>query len=96
MITLFFWPLMIISILSSFVGLFFNNHRFLYASALLIIPMSLYLAATPRFMVWGLIFPFFYLGSAVFIMKNKRILALLFNLPNYIVIGWMGYTVLNQ
>ncbi|WP_248928019.1 hypothetical protein [Paenibacillus hamazuiensis] len=96
MITFFFWPFMILSILISILGLIFNKHRLLYVSAALIIPLSLYLAATPAFELWGLIFPFFYIGSALYIKKGKRIIALFLNSPNYFIIGWLGYVVLNQ
>jgi hypothetical protein len=96
MITFFFWPLMITSIVSSLVGLLFNNFRFLLISAILILSMSLYFTFTPRFMFLSLFFPFFYLGSALLIRKEKRILAFIINLPIYLFISWLGYIVLNQ
>jgi len=96
MITILFWPFMIASIISSFAGLLFMNFRFLYISAVLIIPMSLYFAFTPRFIFWSLVFPLFYIGSAIYIKKKRRIIALIMNLPNYLIIGWIGYVVLNQ
>jgi hypothetical protein len=96
LITLLFWPLMIASVIGSFFVILNKSYRTLYISALIIIPMSLYLAAMPRFQIWGLIFPLFYLGSAMCIRKNKYILAFSVNLPVYLVIGWLGYVVLSQ
>jgi hypothetical protein len=96
LITLLFWPLMIASIIGSFFGILNKSYRTLYISALLIIPMSLYFAATPRFHNWGLIFPLFYVGSAICLSKNKRILAFIVSLPVYFVIGWLGYVVMSQ
>jgi hypothetical protein len=58
--------------------------------------MSIYLAGWPIFLIWGLIFPLFYVSAATFIRKNKRILSLLACVPVYLVIGWLGYVVLNQ
>lgn len=87
---------MIASIICSVYGILSKSYRILILSALLIIPMSLYLAALPRFQIGGLIFPLFYVGSAICIKKNKRLIAFLVNLPVYMVIGWLGYVVLSQ
>ncbi|WP_246197241.1 hypothetical protein [Cytobacillus depressus] len=56
---LFFWPFMIASIILSFIALVLKKPILLVISCLLITPLSLYLAATPRFEWWGLIFPFY-------------------------------------
>ncbi|WP_167747209.1 hypothetical protein [Cohnella luojiensis] len=94
LISLLFWPLMIASIINSIIGILVGSHWFLYFSAILVIPMSLYLAATPKFMIWGLLFPLCYIGSAILIRKGKRTLAWAVNLPVYAVICWLGYVVI--
>ena len=96
MVSLFFWPLMIVSIISSLLGIAIPNHRHLYLSAVCILPLSLYLAATPRFLIWGFIFPIFYLASSKLIQRNRKIYAVLVNLPNYVLIGWLAIVVINQ
>lgn len=68
---LLFWPFIIASILFSFKALGLKKPIFLVISCLLITPLSLYLAATPRFEWWGLIFPFFYLGAAFSLRKTS-------------------------
>jgi hypothetical protein len=88
---LFFWPLMIASIILSVLALGTKKSMFLVISSILILPLSLYLAATPRFEWWGLIFPFFYLGAAFFLRKNIRWLPVLLISPNIILIGWIGF-----
>lgn len=93
---LFFWPLMIVSIICSILGIVLARFRYLYSSAVMIIPMSLYFAATPRFRIWGLIFPLFYLFSAFLLKRKKPMLALIFCLPIYALIGWLAYVVLTQ
>ncbi|MCM3387799.1 hypothetical protein [Ureibacillus chungkukjangi] len=93
---LLFWPFMIASIVLSFISLVMKKPMFLVISSLLIIPLSLYLAASPRFEWWGLIFPFFYLGAALSLRKNIRWLSALLIAPNIILIGWIGYAVINQ
>lgn len=96
MIIFFFWPLMILSIILSLIGVWMKKSRLLFVAAIFILPMSLYLAATPRFMIWGLIFPCFYIGSAYFVRIGKTRHAILINLPVYLLIGWIGVTVLSQ
>ena len=92
-----FWPFMILSIFLSLLSLVFKKPYLLIISTILFIPMSLYLAATPLFFIWGLIFPILYLIAAVKMKKkyNTWYVALLIS-PNYFLIGWLGYTVLNQ
>lgn len=96
MITFFFWPLMILSIILSLIGVWMKKSKLLIVAAILIIPMSLYLAATPKFMIWGLIFPCLYIGSAYFIRIGNTRNAIMFILPVYFLIGWIGITVLSQ
>jgi len=94
--SLLFWPLMLASILFSFIALSKKKPLFLVISCLLIIPFSLYLAATPRFKGWGLILPLFYLGAALSLGKNMRWLSALLISPIIILIGWLGYIGINQ
>ncbi|KPB06377.1 hypothetical protein AAV98_00840 [Bacillus sp. CHD6a] len=91
-----FWPLMIVSILLAFIALRTNKSKFLVISSILILPLSLYLAATPRFEWWGLIFPLFYLGAAFTLRKNIRWVPVLLIFPNIILTAWIGFSVLNQ
>lgn len=93
---LLFWPCMIASIVCSVIALLLKKPMLLVISCLLIIPLSLYLAATPRFTWWGLIFPFFYLGAALSLRKKVWWLSALLISPNILLIGWLGYTVMNQ
>lgn len=93
---LFFWPFMIASIVFSLIALVSKKAIYLLISFILIIPLSLYLAATPRFEWRGLIFPFFYLGAALSLKKNIRWLSALLITPNILLIGWIGYAVIIQ
>ncbi|WP_088013511.1 hypothetical protein [Gottfriedia acidiceleris] len=92
-----FWPFTILSIFLSLLSLVLKKPYLLIISTFLFTPMSLYLAATPLFFIWGLIFPGLYL-FAVFLMRKKYntwYLLLLIS-PNYFLIGWLGYAVRNQ
>jgi len=87
---------MFASIIFSFIALRLKKPLFLVISCLLIIPFSLYLAATPRFEWWGLLLPLFYLGAALSLRNNRMWLSALLISPSIILIGWLGYAVINQ
>lgn len=91
-----FWPFMIVSLILSVLSIYKNKPLLLVISAVLLVPLSLYLAATPRFEIWGLIFPLFYVGAAVFLAKKVKWLSILLVSPNFILIGWIGFSVMNQ
>lgn len=91
-----FWPFMLASIVFSFIAIGKKKPLFLIVSFVLIIPFSLYLAATPLFRWWGLILPLLYLGAALSLRKNIIWLSVLFILPVMILIGWFGYVVVTQ
>ncbi len=91
-----FWPFMIASVIFSLIGIYFKKSYFLIISAILIVPSSLYLAATPRFFIWALIFPLLYACTAIKIKKRKVWLSILFVIPTYSFIVWLGLLVTNQ
>ncbi|MBO0959802.1 hypothetical protein J1P26_08700 [Neobacillus sp. MM2021_6] len=93
---LLFWPCTIASLILSIIAINIRNPKLLVLSSFLILPMLLYLAATPRFHIWGLIFPLLYLGAAKFITKKVIWLATLVIIPNFLLVGWLGLAVLTQ
>ncbi|MGE6313548.1 hypothetical protein ACQKD6_24410 [Bacillus cereus] len=94
-IQLMFWPFMIASIIFSLIGIYFKKSYFLIISAVLMVPTSLYLAALPRFYIWPLIFPLLYACAAITLKKQKTWLPILFSIPVYLLISWLGYIVIN-
>ncbi|RKD22984.1 hypothetical protein BEP19_12190 [Ammoniphilus oxalaticus] len=74
--------------------MYFKKSKYFVFAALLISPMSLYLAATPLFRWWGLTLPIFYLVTALTLRKNKRWLAGLLMFPNFVIVGWLGYVAI--
>ncbi|MCM3569148.1 hypothetical protein [Neobacillus mesonae] len=91
-----FWPCMIASLILAILALSLKRAKLLFISTILNLPMSLYLAATPRFHLWGLIFPLLYAGAAVTLKRKKLGLAALLIVPNFVLICWLGYSVLNH
>src|SRR3954470_1814645 len=91
---LLFWPCMIASLILCMIALSTKKSKLLVISSILILPMSVYLAATPLFFIWGLLFPLLYLGAAMFITKKKIWAAALLAIPNFILTCWLGIVVL--
>lgn len=91
-----FWPFTIISLMIAIFAIVLKKTKLLIISSILILPMSLYLAVTPRFAVWGLIFPLFYVGAEISLRKKVRWLAISLVLPNFLLLGCLGYIVINQ
>ncbi|MCD4839406.1 hypothetical protein LRS37_11030 [Neobacillus sedimentimangrovi] len=96
MIQILFWPCMLVSLFLAVIAICFRRPKYLVISSLLILPLSVYLAATPRFSIWGLLFPLFYVGAAISLKKNLRWLSSLLVALNFFLIGWLGITVLSQ
>jgi len=87
---------MILSVVLAIYSLNSKKPLFLVIASVLILPLSLYLAATPRFEIWGLIFPLFYAGAAWCLVKRKIWLSVVLVIPNFLLIGWLGFAVLTQ
>ncbi|AFC33235.1 hypothetical protein PM3016_6620 [Paenibacillus mucilaginosus 3016] len=97
MLTLFTWPLVILSVPLALIGLILRSPALLYAAALCIVPTFLYLAMTPRFLGWGLLFPFGYTGAGWLLMRKAPLWASsLPVLPVCCLFGWLGYIIWQQ
>jgi hypothetical protein len=85
-----FWSFAIASLLISILAISLKKTKLLFVSSVLILPLSLYLAATPRFGIWGLVFPFFYIGAAISLSRKLMWLSILLTVPNFLLIGWIA------
>lgn len=95
-IQLMLWSFMIDSIIFSLIGIYTKKSYLLIISAILIVPLSLYLTGIPKFSFLGLVFPLFYVVGAIVLKKQKIWLSILFLISVYLLIGWLGYIVLNS
>ena len=93
LIELLFWPCMIASLFLSILAIVFKKAKLLVFSSIFILPLSLYLAATPRFEGWGLLFPIFNMGAAISLYKNQMWLTILLVFPVFFLIGRIGVNV---
>lgn len=64
-VTLFFWPAVALSVPVAIAGVILRKTTPFLVAAGLVLPASAYLAATPRFEVWGLFPVGFYLLAAL-------------------------------
>jgi hypothetical protein len=87
---LFGWPFMILAILVMITGIVLKKAAWILVGALLSIPFSLYLAATPRFRLVGIILPLFNLAAAYVVRRNRRWLAALLIVPFIAVALWLA------
>ena len=90
---LLFWPAVVSSMLAASFGLSRKRPTPLLVAAALVGPASAYLAATPRFFVWGLFPVGVYLVAAVAIRRNQRKLGTALVAVNAGFFGWLALTV---
>lgn len=93
---LFGWPFILLAIVAMVAGIVWNKAAWVLVGALLSIPFSFYLAATPRFRLVGILLPLFNLAAAYALRRDRRWLAGLLILPFIAVAIWIGWTVINQ
>ena len=90
---LLFWPAVVLSLLAASVGLARRHPMPLLVAAALVCPASAFLAATPRFFLWGLSPVVVYLVAAVATRRNHRKLGTALVAANGGFWGWLALTV---
>ena len=93
---LLFWPLVGLSLLMSGLGLFQRKVSLLVAAAVLVLPASLYLAATPRFQYFGLLPVVAYLVAARTVRGGPTWLARGLVAGVAALFGWLALIVLSE
>lgn len=96
MLDMLFWPFMLISVILSFIGLLFFKYQCFYFAAVLILPMSLYVAALTRYHLLALTFPILFWGAGVLTKNRTPRLSLFVCLPNYVFIGWLTFVIMGS
>ena len=90
------WPVLLVALALSGFGTFRNRPWNLYTAAILILPVSLYLAATPRFAFVALLAPLALLLAGLAIKRNKINLAIVMVLPVVLFFSWLAMIVLQE
>ncbi len=77
-------------------GTYHKRPWYLYTAAILILPVSLYLAGTPRFAFVALLAPLALLLAGLAIKRNKINLAIVIVLPVVLFFSWLAMIVLQE
>jgi hypothetical protein len=96
LVLLLFWPALILSVVVSAVGISHRSSRLLWIGALLSLPTSLYLAATPRFGLPALLLPLCHAAGALLVRRDLRWAAAVPMLVFAGFFGWFGWSVAQQ
>jgi hypothetical protein len=90
-----FWATIIGSCLVSILGVILRKPTLLYIGAVLLIPLGLYLGATPRFHIISFFLPLFPVVAAVAVKRHLLLAAVLLS-PVLGVILWLAHVVLTR
>jgi len=84
-----FWSLIISSLIISIMGILKRKPVWLIISAILAVPLSLYLNMFPLFRYIGLLLPLFQLGASIVYKKNcmVKLFTSITNCWNYMLVG---------
>jgi hypothetical protein len=94
--TIFGWPLIILSLLASAVGLVTKRYWLLLVGAVLIIPFSYYLGNAPGIGVLAYFLPVFQACAAYAIRIKHLLIAWILAAPAFVVSAWAAVLVLAQ
>ena len=87
-VSLLFWPAVALSILVAIAGAALRKTIPLLAAAVLVLPASAYLAASPRFEVWGLFPVGFYLLAAAAVRWIGGLFGMTLSLSLIAAVSW--------
>ncbi len=87
------WPSLLAALAFSGFGTFNKRPWNLYVAAILILPISLYLAGTPRLGVFALLPPVAFLGAGIAVRLNKPNLAWALIFPVIIFFIWLVFII---
>ena len=90
------WPAILISLVLCVTGIVRAKPRWLVVAAVLIIPVSLYLAGTPRFRWIALVFPMLLIGASIAVGRSHQWLAWTFFVPVAGFFGWLSAIVMSE
>ena len=95
-VVLFGWPAIIISLVLCVTGLVRAKPKWLVVAAVFITPVSLYLAATPRFRWIAMLFPVLLFGASFAIRRSLPRLAWALFIPFVGFFGWLAVIVMSE
>jgi hypothetical protein len=91
---IFGWPMIVVSILLSIIGVWLKKPAFLVAAGVIGIPFAAYITAATS--LPGLLLPAFQLGAAYSVKRQKDLFAWVLIAPMILVALLLAYAVLTQ
>lgn len=89
------WPLIMLALGVGGLGIYLSKSGLLYLAALLALPLSLYLAITPRFAFVGLLVPAALAISGLVLRRGHRVPAIVLIAAVFVFFGWLALAVTN-
>ncbi|MBC7876786.1 MAG: hypothetical protein H7Y59_06395 [Anaerolineales bacterium] len=86
---IFGWPLFIISVLTSIMGILNNRYGLVLLGTVLILPFVYYLAGTRTLFIFAILIPLFQLGCAWAVKEENNWLAWVLFSPTILVRVWL-------
>jgi len=90
------WPAILVSIALSVMGIVRGRPKWLFAAAIIALPFSFYLAVSPAFRWFGLVFSFLLAGAGISIRHHHTRVAWFLLAPLVGVSGWLAIAVMSQ
>ena len=90
------WPAVIATFALCVAGIVRKRSGFLLAAAIIVLPFSAYLAATPRFRWIGLLIPLSIAIAALAIKRDRVVIAWIFLVPFVAISSWVALAVINE
>jgi len=95
-VILFGWPAIIIALVLCVTGIVRAKPNWLVVAATVITPVSLYLAATPRFQWIAMVFPVLLFGASIAVRRSLPWLAWSLFVPCAGFFGWLAVIVMSE
>lgn len=95
-VVLFGWPAIIASLVLCATGIVRVKPKWLVIAAIFITPISLYLAATPRFTWVVLVLPVLFVGAGIAVRRSRFWLAWSLFVPFVGFFGWLAVIVMSE
>ena len=95
-VVLFGWPAILIALVLCVTGIVRAKPKWVVVAAVVIIPISLYLAATPRFRWVALVFPMLLIGASIAVGRSHQWLAWTLFFPVAGFFRWLSVIVMSE
>ena len=90
------WPAIVLALALSAIGIMRRQSVWLFVGAGLLLPISIYLAGSPRFGWLSLAVPLLVVGAGVAVKQGLTKTALALHLPVVAVLGYLAMLVVTQ